>query len=34
MNREITLARLGIENISVFGLPPIEFVNLAAGGES
>ena len=22
--------RLGIENISVFGLPPVEFVNLAA----
>jgi sugar phosphate isomerase/epimerase len=24
------MARLGIENISVFGLPPVEFVNLAA----
>lgn len=24
------MARIGIENISVFGLPPVEFVNLAA----
>src|ERR1700681_730537 len=24
------MSRLGIENISVFGLPPVEFVNLAA----
>lgn len=24
------MARLGIENISVFGMPPVEFVNLAA----
>jgi hypothetical protein len=28
-NRERDMARIGIENISVFGLPPVEFVNLA-----
>jgi sugar phosphate isomerase/epimerase len=28
--KERELARIGIENISVFGLPPVEFVNLAA----